>query len=119
MSSANTDRPNSLPVELLRFINSHIQSVEQLEILCLLVEHPSRTWGVEEVLGQIQSTRKSVLASLQHLANHQLLTGDPQSGFRFQSGAAELAEWACRLAEAYRQRRVTVIGSIYQKPASV
>jgi len=53
---------------LRNFIAGNIQSVEQLEILCLLVEAPSKSWTVTDAYRRIQSTEKSVLDGLHTLS---------------------------------------------------
>jgi hypothetical protein len=105
-----------LSEHLLRFFSTHVQSIERLEILCLLVDHRKKSWSADEVFRRIQSTEKSVAECLEHFVQHDLATGDAGSGFRFSEKTSEATEAALKLAEAYRERRVAVIEAVYTRP---
>jgi DNA-binding IclR family transcriptional regulator len=107
---------NSLPRNLRNFIAGNIQSVEQLEILCLLAEDPSRSWSTMEACRRIQSTEKSVQEGLRYFVAHDLLTTDGNGSFRFSPKTTELGAVALDLIKTYRERRVSVIETIYKKP---
>lgn len=102
--------------DLRNFIASNIQSVEQLEILCLLVEDPSKSWSVAEVYRRIQSTERSVQEGLQYFVARDLLTADAAGIFRYSPKTAKLSASTSELVKAYRERRVAVIEMIYRKP---
>lgn len=108
---------NPISPHLRQFIANHIKSVEQLEILCLLADEPSRSWSVVETYRRILSTEKSVQEGLQHFVAHELFAGEADSNFRFSPKSAELNAAAIELVKAYRERRVAVIEMIYRKPA--
>ena len=107
----------TLSRDLRNFIASNIQSVEQLEILCLLVEDPSKSWSVTEAYRRIQSTEKSVQEGLQYFVVRDLLTADASGAFRFSPKTSALSASALELVKAYRERRVAVIEMIYRKPS--
>jgi hypothetical protein len=107
---------NPLSSELRHFIAHNIQSVEQLEILRLLVEGASRSWSVADTHRYIQSTEKSVLEGLQHFAARDLLAADAEGAFRFSPKTPQSNALALELVKTYRERRVTIIESIYKKP---
>jgi hypothetical protein len=100
----------------LHFVASHIQSVEQLEILCLLVANPSKSWLASEIFRHIQSTEKSVEECLQYFLTRGLLSVDAHCLFQFSPKTPELAQSAIDLVKTYRECRVTVIEAIYKKP---
>lgn len=102
--------------DLRNFIASNIQSVEQLEILCLLAEEPSKAWTVAETYRLIQSTEKSVQEGLQYFVARELLTADANGAFRFLPKTSMLNASTMELIKAYRERRVAVIETIYKKP---
>ena len=106
---------NPIPIELRRFIAGTIHSVEQLEILCLLVEDPSKTWSPVDAFRRIQSTEKSVFNGLVHFERQGLAQIDSQGEFRFSPKTTELHDLALGLVKTYRERRVAVIESIYKK----
>jgi hypothetical protein len=104
---------NPISIELQQFIAQHVHSVEQVEILCLLSEHPQQFFLVSEVFQKIQSSEKSVLDRLNRFAVEKLLTVDPGGGFRWSSNYQRLGT---DLATVYRQRRLSIIELIYQRP---
>ncbi len=115
MTQVDFDVPeNAIPPDLLEFIARHIESVEQLEILCLLAENPSRGWLVQEVLRCVQSTEKSVEQCLQAFAACELAVKNVEGAFRFSSTTSQLTNAATKLVRAYRERRVAIIEMIYK-----
>ena len=106
----------SLSPELRQFIARHIQSVEQVEILCLLSSAPGRTWTVPEVFRQIQSSERSVAETLTGFVKLELVTLELESRYRYAPKTEELAQAAAALVAAYRERRVAVIEAIYTRP---
>lgn len=110
-----TDHP--IPIELQRFLSQYIRSVEQLEILCLLVENPDRAWSAQEVFKCIQSSQQSVTEGLHYFTGECFFTFDETSGFRFSPKTPELLQLISDLVKTYRQRRVTVVEWIYLMPS--
>ncbi len=104
------ERP--LTKDLLNFFRTRIQSLERLEILCLLVEHPSKSWSAGEIFHQIQSTEKSVAECLQHFVKHNLAVVDADNVARFPPKPSELTTAAVQLIHLYRERPVSVIRAI-------
>jgi Regulator of chromosome condensation (RCC1) repeat len=74
---------NPISPELRRFIESNIQSVEHLEILCLLAEDASRSWSIAEAYRYILSTEKSVAEGLQYFCDRGFFSMDARGKFRF------------------------------------
>ena len=107
---------SGLSPELQKLIRQHIQSVEQLEILCALIEDPARSWAEGAVYHRIQSSLDSVSRNLRQFANQGFLAHDPSSGYRFSPQTPELQAFSAELLKAYRERRVSVIEAIYQAP---
>lgn len=109
--------PNkSLSPELLTFILQHVQSVEQLEILCLLAEGGTRAWTPSEVFRIVQSSENSVVACLERFRKKELLVSRAPGSYELASANPDLVKTIQALTNAYRERRVTVIEAIYQKP---
>jgi hypothetical protein len=106
---------NPISTGLRNFITGNIQSVEHLEILCLLAEDPSRSWSVAEVYRHILSTEKSVAEGLQYFSARGFLTADAGGEFRFTPKTSDLNVLTQELVKSYRERRVAVIESIYKK----
>jgi hypothetical protein len=102
--------------DLQKFIGRHIQSVEQLEILCLLAENPTQGWTATDVFRRIQSSEKSVASWLKKFTQNGFVAETPEGVFRFAPATAELSSGVATLVKGYRERRVTVVEMIYQKP---
>ncbi len=101
-----------------RFIVDHVDSVEQLEILLLLHQHPGRTWDAEAVARELRISALSAGDRLEDQARAGLLArveGSP-GRFRYAPGTPALDEAVSGLATAYAERRVTVINLIFSKP---
>jgi hypothetical protein len=106
-----------IPKELIDFIGARIQSVEQIEILSLFVENPSRLWSFQEVFRSIQSTEKSVQESLEYFVGQKLIGTDQEGCFRFMPDGSDLTRLSIDLIKIYRERRVSVIELIYRRPS--
>ena len=107
----------SLSPSLQQFIARYVRSVEQVEILCLLAADPTRKWTVAEVFRTIQSSAQSVTDSLELFRKEGFLVSERAGTYQYSPKAAEIGQGMAELAKAYRERRVTVIHTIYMKPA--
>ena len=105
-----------VPAELRQFIARYIQSVEQLGILCLLVENPNQSWSEAEIFHRIQSSQESVSAALRYFAAEGFLAYNPAEGYRVSPKTAELDRLAGELVKTYRGRRVSIVEAIYKVP---
>ncbi len=103
---------------LIAFIKAHIDSVEQLEVLLLLRNDPSKGWSATDVSRQLRSSPVSAAQRLEKLCVLRLIVkADPaQQSFRYEPGTPELADRVTALSEAYLVRRVTVIDLIFSNP---
>jgi hypothetical protein len=107
-----------LPEGVRQLIADSIDSVEQLEILLLLQQHPARTWTAESVARELRVSPLSAGDRLEDLTRDALLVrvkGNEEE-YRYAPGSAALDEAARGLATAYTERRVTVINLIFSKP---
>jgi hypothetical protein len=91
--------------------------VEQLEILCLLIANPAKSWTPAEVFRKIQSSERSVSGCLAYFCDQGLLVSETESTYRFSPKSPELGQTGSDLARAYHERRVSVIEAIYKRPA--
>jgi hypothetical protein len=100
-----------------RLIADSIDSVEQLEILLLLLQRPERTWSAESVARELRVSSLSAGDRLEDLSRDALLARVKGSDeYRYAPASAELNEAVKGLATAYTERRVTVINLIFSKP---
>ncbi len=106
---------NSITLELRRFIANHIQSVEQLEVLCVLFADPNRSFSISEVLHRVQSSEKSVADCLDAFRAAGFLAVEPGGKYRFAPANEPVKDLVGKLIQTYRERRVSVIECIYAR----
>ena len=101
-----------------QFITEHIDSVMQLEILLLLAAQPAKVWTPTELAQELRIDPAWVDAQLQTMGGRGVIAVTEESpvGFRYEPRTPALAETVRELAQAYADRRVTVIGLIFSKP---
>jgi predicted DNA-binding transcriptional regulator len=108
-----------LPEAVRRFILEHVESVEQLEILLLLLRRPGEAWSAEGVARELRISELSAGERLEDL-NRDGLVVQVQEGvaghYRYGTRDGPLDEAVRGLASAYAERRVTVINLIFSKP---
>lgn len=108
-----------IPPRVQRFISTHIDSIEKLEVLLLMRARADREWNAREVSQELRITEASASARLEDLTARRLLVvvgqGSPPS-YRFSPASAEDAEDVSALQETYSTRRVSVISFIFSKP---
>ncbi len=105
-----------LPEAVTTFVASHIGSLEQLELLLLVMETSERWWDASAASSHLGIHPDAARRGLDHLAARNLLalsvTGDVR--YRYQPGRADLAQAARLVADAYRTRRVAVLKLVTQ-----
>jgi predicted ArsR family transcriptional regulator len=107
-----------IPPRVQRFISTHIDSIEKLEVLLLMRSHASREWSAREVSQELRITEASASARLEDLAARRFLVmkeGSPPS-YRFSPASLEDEQDISALQETYSMRRVSVISFIFSKP---
>jgi len=100
-----------------RLIADHIDSVEQLEILLLLYQHPERSWSAESVARELRVSPMSAGDRLKDMTRAAILARVPgaEGEYRY-APERQMGEAVAGLAAAYSERRVTVINLIFSKP---
>lgn len=99
-----------------QFLAQNIHSVEQLEIFLTLAEEPGRFWSVRQIFQKVQSSEKSIADCLNGFVAASVARKDDSGAYRLSDQVPGLDDLAAELKKAYRERRVTVIELIYQKP---
>lgn len=109
---------SGLPDDVVQFIGERIDSVEQLEVLLLLHQHSARDWTAEAAATVLYSQPSSVGRRLAILQLQGLLdvTDEAAPAFRYAPKTPEIHETVNRLAAAYKERRVSIVGLIASKP---
>lgn len=109
---------NPIPAEVLAFIDSAIESVDQLEILLLLRRHPSRTWTAQSVSDEMRGAPLAARMRLKQLEIAGLVettAGDPPT-YRYRPADGQVDLLVGRLDEAFRAYRPRVIERVFKKP---
>ncbi|HEX5752662.1 MAG TPA: hypothetical protein VFZ09_41040 [Archangium sp.] len=111
-------RAGDLPEAVRRLIAEHIDSVEQLEILLLLHQHPERSWTAESVARELRISPLSAGDRLKDMARAAILARvqGSEAEYRYAPESPQMGEAVSGLAAAYSERRVTVINLIFSKP---
>ena len=100
-----------LPDSVMQFLETHIDSVEQLQVLLLLSLEPERSWTVAGIAGRLNTSMSSVEIRLRRLISHGLLeqAGDTYSYVLTGAGDRRVRE----VAAYFKSRRAAVIGAIF------
>lgn len=111
--------PEGIPPDVISFIADHIESVVQLEVLLLLQATPATEYAAVELAKKLAIDPVWAEGQLTNLCNRGLLTSTPppNSLYRYAPKAPELDRAARGLAQAYADRRVSVISAIFSKPS--
>jgi hypothetical protein len=108
----------SLSNELRRFIRTHIDGLDQLEVLLLLHGDRTRAWSSGAVAAELRLPEAAANLRLGALVARGLVTAEgPTPAYRFAPATAELDRLTTVLAGAFRERRVAVITEIFSKPS--
>jgi predicted ArsR family transcriptional regulator len=104
-----------LPEPVQRFIVRHIHTLEQLEILLLLLESGPRAWTDQEISAALRTTPDSARSRLSRLLGDGLIaiTADAPPKYLYKPRSDALDREARALAACYRERRVAVITQIF------
>jgi len=107
-----------IPHEVLRFIDDHVESIEQLEILRLLGEAGATPWNVADLTQASQTRPDAIQAHLARLEAHGLLKTETHENAvlcRLAPTSAALAERVQELLRAYKEHPVTLIRWVYSR----
>jgi predicted transcriptional regulator len=116
---------DGIPARVKQLITEHVDSVMQLEVLLLLAGQAgqaARVWTAAELAQHMRVDAAWVESTLRGMTGKGLVAVTDASGgggvpqFRYEPRTAELGAAVNELAEAYADRRVTVISLIFAKP---
>jgi hypothetical protein len=110
--------PETLPIEVRRFLAEHIDSAETLEILLFLHREPARSFTAEELSRSVYTVPASALLRLEGLVAKGFASSNSAANPAYQYAPAgpELDRRVQSLADAYRANRVAVIQAIFETP---
>ena len=107
---------SGLPADVHQFLYQNIESVEQLEVLLLLLRRPDRGWSPDEVARELYSHPASITRRLALLLGQGLLREIEPGCYQYAPRTAELHATVLRVADSYGERRVAVVTLIASKP---
>jgi hypothetical protein len=107
-----------IPLEVQGFIADHIESVVQLEVLLHLYAKPNTDYRAADIGKELAIDQAWAGAQLQNLCARGLLTcvQGPDPSYRYGPRSPDMSRAVAGLAQAYADRRVSVIGLIFSKP---
>jgi len=105
---------DALPQRVREFVVANVDSIGLLEVLLALAAEPRTAFTAERVSDQLRTSPMSAHSRLRCLHERGLVEELPDKTFRFAS-SGELAETVRAVAQAYRDRRVTVMTLIYSR----
>ena len=108
---------DEIPPNVRSFLNDHVESVVQVEVLLLLYGEPERAFAGADVVAALRVEPAWADAQLSNLRERGMLSEVGAGAYRWSPRTPEIGEAVAGLARAYADRRVTVIGMIYAKPS--
>ena len=106
-----------IPDDVAQFIRDHIDSIELLEVLLLLRERSGDVWSAETVARELRINPVSTTTRLEKLTSLDLLADQGDASYRYAPATSAIDTLIQRVAECYRERRVTMITMIFSKPS--
>jgi predicted transcriptional regulator len=109
---------DELSEDIKNFVYRYISSVEQLEVLLFLKDHPDSFWSVEAITQRFQSSPSSIERRLKELQSLGFLTTreGAQREYHYEPQPDELKDSVARMADVYATRRISIIELIFTKP---
>lgn len=107
-----------IPVDVKRFIEMNIDSVDQLEILRALGEDPMKEWSATALVQEVQTQVETIGQHLAALQTRGLLVVRTQGSelyCRCGANNPEIEDMINKLLRVYRERPVTMINLVYVK----
>ena len=108
-----------IPPEVRRFLDQHIRSVAQLELLLLLRTTPQQYWTPDDAAREMRLDSTWAQRELLNLCERGLLekaSEDPVR-YRYLPRSSELERAVTEVAQAYLLHRVTLVEEIYRQPS--
>lgn len=107
-----------IPDDVLRFIDRHVTSIDQLEILLLLRMRRERSWSADEVSRELRSNEQAARDRLNSLRSAGLVeqVAGPEPKYRYAPESPGLELLVARVDQCYRDYRLRVIERVFTKP---
>jgi hypothetical protein len=107
-----------IPREVQKFLREHITSLYQLEILLLLYEKRDAAWTVPDVNRVLQTNESHIESQLEEFHHRGLVDyiEQPEKKYQYRIGSDKTDEIIGAVAQAYKERRLSVTSFIYSTP---
>jgi len=119
MMAYDHDDSQGITGAVTRFLERHIESVEQLEILLRMRSDQERDWTLEALSAELRTSILSVNSRLVSLQRSGLVNAAESNGnivYRYGPLSTEDEATVERLENCYRVHRTTIIRLIFSKP---
>ncbi len=108
---------DDLPKDVKYFLETSIDSIEQLQVLILLHAHPDKIWTSNEIAIELRSVDTSIQKRLQDLYRRKiLLVSEKESEHQFLPSSASMKAIIDILVGENQLRPYQVIDAIYASP---
>jgi len=106
-----------IPEEVKIFLDQHIDSIAELEVMLFLRVYRDRRWSTASVAERIYSTEEFSAAVLAKLTESGFITTDDMSPalFQYQPRNQELARMLDQVAEVYTKYLIPVTEIVHKK----
>lgn len=108
---------DEIPEDILLFLDSCIDSIEQLRVLFFLQSDPNRSWTIAEITQELRSADTSIAKRIEDLYSRQVLQRLPELGDRhkFTPSSPEVARVVQKLVELNQIKPYRIIEAVYSK----
>jgi hypothetical protein len=113
------ERLTDIPHRIQQFISVHIQSLEELEILLLLLDNPRKEWGTLAICSALLMERPIAETALVNLENSALVfkrTVADEQLYRINSTKPDQVATLNEVAQWYATHRLKIITLICRQP---
>jgi hypothetical protein len=109
---------DQIPEDIRQFIFACIDSVEQIEVLALLHDHPEKEWSNLSMSQELRSTEGSVEKRLLGLSERRVILPISTPTFHYEPQSEEIRQTVTELMGIYRLRPYRVMELIFTKPVN-
>ncbi len=107
-----------LPKDVINFLVTHIETIDQLEILRILNEDRARDWPSADLASAVQTDVDSVRAHAVAMHARGLVAisaNGTDVSCRYGVASPELEKGVTRVLQIYKERPVTMIKMVYER----
>lgn len=105
--------------DVRNFIIANVESIGQLEVLCLIYKNKDRSWTIRQVSNELRSSDVSAERQMGRLLSIGIISPEVASpeSFRYAPATSELSDIVDRLVAAFTIYPIRVIDVIYKRPS--